>query len=61
MHFTRCNGVYEVQGHTAQCGHFENSFGGHARTLHLTGACGWFQEDVGPPAARHQAKHKLDK
>ena len=34
-------------------------FGGNAGTRHRGGVCGWLHEDVGFPAARHQAERRL--
>ena len=58
MPFTRCDGVYGLEGHAVQSGHIEHWPGGHARTIHHEGVCAWLQEVAGFPAARHQAEQR---
>ena len=58
MPFTRCDGVYGLEGHAVQSGHIEHWLGGHARTIHHKGVCDWLQEVAGFPAARHQAEQR---
>ena len=59
MPFTRCDGVYELEGHAVLSGHIEHGLGRHARTFHQKGVCDWLQEVPGFPAARHQAEQRL--
>ena len=58
MPFTRCDGVYGLEGHAVKSGHIEHWLGGHARTIHHKGVCDWLQEVAGFPAARHQAEQR---
>ena len=46
MPFTRCDGVYGLEGHAVQSGHIEHWPGGHARTIHHEGVCAWLQKSL---------------